>query len=91
MWIFKIKFKLDFQNVDFDNNHTLNIDIMSEGQFTNHTFVVFRNMTSDQQIFYAFGRNRDQQQGYKSEARQDRVACPTVVNSLNILFKFISL
>ena len=64
----------------------LEIDIMSTGQFTNHSFVVLKD-NAHKQIFYSFGKNYHEQQGHGSAYNLYR---PTQI-SLNGLFKDIQI
>ena len=59
----------------------LEIDIMSTGQFTNHSFVALKD-NENKQIFYSFGLNEYAQQGHQFP---DEYYTPTRI-SLNGLF-----
>ena len=61
------------------------IDIVSTGQFTNHSFIVLKD-DQDKQIFYSFGDNSDQQQGHK--AKDNYIYSPLLI-SFDGLFKDI--
>eukprot|EP01084_Bolivina_argentea_P202505 345990_1 len=77
----KVKFK---HNPIHDNN---TLQLMSKGNFSNHTFCVFQNIYTNIQTFYAFGKNSSKQQGYNSSQNN----FPRKVHSLNILFENIQI
>ena len=66
---------------------------MSKGQFTNHTFIVSKDIVTNKQSFYAFGQNQYQQQGFALMDNTENIYryLPTLVPTLNEIFTNIEI
>ena len=61
---------------------------MSQGFCSQHNFVVFEHAKTGKQVFYAFGDNLYQQQGYKSkDVRNQYNLAPLKIPALNKFFE----
>ena len=84
--------KLEIPKIDAQLNKLYTIDIMSHGMNSAHSFIVVRNIETNKQLFYAFGNNTHQQQGYESKnARNKTTLFPLKVPALNQLFDNIEI
>ena len=79
--------KVIFQDPEIQTNNSYTIDIISKGINSDHSFIVFKNKTDDTQLFYAFGNNHTDQQGYASkDAKKHCNYAPVRISALNQLF-----
>ena len=51
--------KLNFE--DIDNNYI--VDVMNKGLCSSHNIIIFKHLITGEQLFYAFGSNRNNQTG----------------------------